>query len=126
MLTAPKLAGYAGNINSDTLKNPNYRKVIATGKKLQLVLMSLKAGEEIGNEVHPKTDQFFRIEKGKAQFILDAKEAHVLGDGGAVIVPAGTYHNVINAGKGDLKLYTIYAPPEHPKGTIEKTKRFER
>jgi len=85
-------------------------------------VMSIPEGEEIGNEVHENVDQFFRIEKGKAKFIFNEKEEHVVGDGDAVIVPSGTYHNVINAGAGDLKLYTVYSPPNHPEGTIHKTK----
>ena len=84
--------------------------------------MSIPEGEEIGDEVHKDVDQFFRIEKGKAKFVFNEKEEHVVGDGDAVIVPAGTYHNVINTGAGDLKLYTVYSPPNHPEGTIHKTK----
>jgi mannose-6-phosphate isomerase-like protein (cupin superfamily) len=83
----------------------------------------LKPGEEIGNEVHKNVDQFFRIEQGEATFVLAGKEKHVAKDGDAVIVPAGTYHNVINASKtAKLKLYTIYSPPNHPDKTVHKTK----
>ena len=85
-------------------------------------MMCLQRGEEIGNEVHRKVDQFFRVEKGEAKFIFRNKEEHVVHDGDAVIVPAGTFHNVINTGKGKLKMYTIYSPPNHPDGTVHKTK----
>jgi len=85
--------------------------------------MCLQPGEEIGNEVHPKVDQFFRIEEGKAKFIFNETEVHTAKAGDAVIVPAGTYHNVINTSKGEtLRLYTLYSPPNHPDGTIHKTK----
>ena len=84
--------------------------------------MCLQRGEEIGDEVYRKVDQFFRIEQGEAKFIFNEKEEHVVHDGEAVIVPAGTFHNVINTGKGRLKLYTIYSPPNHPDGTVHKTK----
>jgi mannose-6-phosphate isomerase-like protein (cupin superfamily) len=119
---AKSSTGYVGDIEEQTLKNKNFREVLFTGKHAQLVVMSLPEGEEIGNEVHENVDQFFRIEKGKAKFIFNEKEEHIVGDGDAVIVPAGTYHNVINAGAGELKLYTVYSPPNHPEGTIHKTK----
>ena len=115
---------YARSVEKDTLNNNYFRKVLFTGKHAQLVVMSLLPKEEIGNEVHKNVDQFFRIEQGKAKFVLhNGKETHVVGNGDAVIVPAGTWHNVINVSKtGKLKLYTIYSPPNHPKGTIHKTK----
>jgi len=114
---------FAGPIEKQTLKNNYFRQVLFTGKHAQLVVMCLQPGEEIGNEVHDKVDQFFRIEQGKAKFVFDGKEEHVAGDGDAVIVPAGTYHNVINASKrGRLKLYTVYSPPNHPDKTVHKTK----
>jgi len=116
------MTGYVGNIEKQTLKNNYFRQVLFTAKNAQLVLMCLQPGEEIGDEVHPKVDQFFRIEQGEAKFILNEKEEHVVHDGDAVIVPAGTFHNVINTGKGQLKLYTIYSPPNHPEGTVHKTK----
>ncbi|HVB95419.1 MAG TPA: cupin domain-containing protein [Nitrososphaerales archaeon] len=95
-----------------------------TGKHAQLVVMCLKAGEEIGNEVHQNVDQFFRIEEGKLKFVLNnGKEKHVARSGDAVIVPAGTWHNVINVSKRKSRLYTIYSPPNHPAGTIHKTKK---
>jgi mannose-6-phosphate isomerase-like protein (cupin superfamily) len=117
------MAGYVGPIEKLTLKNDYFRQVLYTGKYAQLVVMSLQPGEEIGNEVHPIVDQFFRIEQGEATFILDGKEKHTAKDGDAVIVPAGTYHNVINSAKDSkLKLYTLYSPPNHPDKTVHKTK----
>ena len=115
---------YSGHIEKQTLKNNYFRHVIFTGKHAQLVLMSLKPKEEIGNEVHKKVDQFFRIEQGEAKFILrNGKEKHIARNGDAVIVPAGTWHNVINISKTKkLKLYTVYSPPNHPDKTIHKTK----
>jgi mannose-6-phosphate isomerase-like protein (cupin superfamily) len=118
------MTAYFGSIEKQTLKNKYFREVLFTGKHSQLVVMSLKAGEEIGNEVHQNVDQFFRIEKGKFKFVLDnGKEKHVARNGDAVVVPAGTWHNVINLSKGKSKLYTIYSPPNHPAGTIHKTKK---
>jgi mannose-6-phosphate isomerase-like protein (cupin superfamily) len=117
------MTGYVGPIEKLTAKNKFFRQVLFTGKYTQLVVMSLKPGEEIGNEVHPKVDQFFRVESGKAKFVFKGKEEHKVKAGGAVIVPAGTYHNVINTSKKHpLKLYTLYSPPNHPDGTIHKTK----
>ncbi len=114
---------YVGPIEKQTLKNTYFRQVVYTGKHAQLVLMCLQPGEEIGNEVHHNVDQFFRIEQGKAKFVFNESEEHLAGDGDAVVVPAGTYHNVINTSKrGRLKLYTIYSPPNHPEGTVHKTK----
>lgn len=116
------MTGYVGPIEKTTLKNKYFRQVLFTGKYSQLVVMSLLPGEEIGNEVHPHVDQFFRIEEGKAKFVFDGKEKHFVQDGGAVVVPAGTYHNVINASATKpLKLYTVYAPANHPDGTVHKT-----
>lgn len=111
-----------GNIESQTINNPNYRKVIETGGHAQLVLMSLKPKQEIGNEVHPKVDQFFRVEQGKAKFsINNGKVQYVEGNGGAAFIPAGTWHNVTNTSPNKaLKLYTLYSPPNHPPGTIQK------
>jgi mannose-6-phosphate isomerase-like protein (cupin superfamily) len=111
---------YFGNIERLTLDNAYFRQVLWTGKYCQLVLMSLKPGEEIGQEVHKTVDQFFRLDQGEAKFIIDGRE-FTAKDGDAVIVPAGAEHNVINTGKEDLKLYTIYSPPNHPDGTIHKT-----
>ena len=112
---------WQGNIEDTTKKNPNYRKVIETNKHSQLVLMSLKPGQSIGNEVHKKVDQFFRIEQGQALFTLDnGKRKYTGGPSDAVLVPAGTWHNVTNIGKEQLKLYTIYSPPNHPPGTVQR------
>lgn len=115
---------YAGDIEEQTLKNNYFRHVLFTGKHAQLVVMSLKPGEEIGNEVHNNVDQFFRIEEGEAEFVLNnGKDKHIAKPGWAVIVPAGTWHNIINNSKTKpLKLYTVYSPPNHPDGTIHKTK----
>jgi mannose-6-phosphate isomerase-like protein (cupin superfamily) len=115
--------GFCSNIEKDTLENENFRKVIYTAKHSQLVLMSLAPNEEIGMEVHKDNDQFFRFEKGQGKVIIDGNEYKV-GDGTAVIVPAGFQHNVINLSKKDsLKLYTIYSPAHHKDGVIHKTKQ---
>jgi mannose-6-phosphate isomerase-like protein (cupin superfamily) len=117
------MTGYVGPIEKLTEKNDYFRQVLFTGKYAQLVVMCLQPGEEIGNEVHANVDQFFRIEKGEAKFVFNGTEEHLAKDGDAVIVPAGTYHNVINASKKkQLKLYTLYSPPNHPDGTIHRTK----
>lgn len=117
------MVGYFGNIENETVKNNFFRHVIFTGKHAQLVLMCLQPSEEIGDEVHHNVDQFFRIEEGEAKFVLNEKEIHIAKNGDAVIVPAGTYHNVINNSKTNkLKLYTVYSPPNHPDKTIHKTK----
>lgn len=117
------MTGFVGKIETLTLKNKNFRKVLFTGKYAQLVLMCLQPGEEIGNEIHKKVDQFFRIEEGDARFVFDGKETHTVHANDAVVVPAGTFHNVINISKTNpLKLYTVYSPPNHPEGTIHKTK----
>jgi len=117
------MTGYVGSIEKATLKNNYFRQVLFTGRHAQLVVMCLQPGEEIGNEVHPNVDQFFRIEQGEATFVFNGKEKHSAKDGDAVIVPAGTFHNVINASKTHLKLYTIYSPPNHPDRTVHKTKK---
>ncbi|MEM0449022.1 MAG: cupin domain-containing protein [Methanomassiliicoccales archaeon] len=115
--------GFVGKIEKDTLKNKDFRRVLYTGKYSQLVLMSLKPGEEIGEEVHEDVDQFFRFEEGKGLVVIDGVE-HEVKDGVAVVVPSGARHNVINTSKKkDLKLYTIYSPPEHQDGTVHKTKQ---
>jgi mannose-6-phosphate isomerase-like protein (cupin superfamily) len=116
------LIGYKDNIEKITLANSYFRQILFTGKHAQLVVMSLKPGEEIGMEVHENVDQFFRFEKGTGKVIMDGEE-HEVGDGDVVIVPAGTNHNIINTSQTeDLKLYTLYSPPNHPDGTIHKTK----
>ncbi len=117
------MTGYVGPIEKATLKNKYFRQVLFTGKHAQLVVMCLQPGEEIGNEVHKNVDQFFRIEEGTARFVFNGEEKHLVKAGSAVVVPAGTYHNVINTSKTEtLKLYTIYTPPQHPDGTVHKTK----
>lgn len=117
------MTGFFGSIEGMTLRNTYFRQVLYTGKYAQLVLMCLQPGEEIGNEVHNNVDQFFRIEKGEAKFVLNETEEKVARGADAVIVPAGTYHNVINTSKTEkLQLYTVYSPPNHPDGTIHKTK----
>jgi len=114
---------FVGDIEKLTEMNDNFREVIFTGKHSQLVVMRLRGGEEIGLEVHEDVDQFFRIEEGEAEFKLGNLERHHVSPGGAVLVPAGTYHNVINrSDTEDLKLYTIYSPPNHPEGTVHATK----
>jgi mannose-6-phosphate isomerase-like protein (cupin superfamily) len=116
------MTGFVGNIEKATEKNHYFRQVLFTGKHTQLVVMCLQRGEEIGNEVHKKVDQFFRIEKGEAKFVFNGKEEHIVGEGGGIVIPAGTWHNVINTSKTrQLKLYTLYSPPNHPDGTIHKT-----
>ena len=117
------MTGFFSPIEKETTENGFFRKVLYTGKHLQLVVMCLQGGEEIGNEVHPDVDQFFRIEQGEARFVLDNTEEHLVHDGDAVVVPAGTWHNVINNSRTvPLKLYTVYTPPQHPAGTIHKNK----
>ena len=117
------MTGYVGHLEKDAVKNKYFRRVLFTGKHNQLVLMCLQPKEDIGNEVHANVDQFFRIEEGKAKFVFNGKEAHEVGAGDAVVVPAGTWHNVINASATEpLHLYTVYSPPNHPDGTVHKTK----
>ena len=114
---------YIGAIEDLALKNSWFRQVLFTAKHAQLVLMCLQPGEEIGDEVHAGVDQFFRIESGTAKFVFDEKQEHVVQAGDGVVVPAGTFHNVINLSKTlPLKLYTLYSPPNHPDGTVHKTK----
>jgi mannose-6-phosphate isomerase-like protein (cupin superfamily) len=118
------LKPFHGAIEKLTLANSFFRQVIFTGEHEQLVLMSLLPAEEIGNEVHGHVDQFFRIEQGEAKFVFDnGKEVVLAHDGDAVIVPSGTWHNVINNSKTvALKMYTLYSPPNHPDATVHKTK----
>lgn len=117
------MKGYIANIEEETLNNTDYRRVLYTSKHSQLVLMSLQPGDEIGLETH-ELDQFIRIEQGNGKAILDGVE-HELEDDYAVVIPAGTAHNVINSGDGELKLYSIYSPPEHKDGTAHPTKADE-
>lgn len=116
------MVGYVGKIEELTLQNDYFRQVLFTAPFSQLVLMSLLPNEEIGSETHDNVDQFFRIEKGEGKVILNGEE-HQVSDGFAIVVPAGTEHNVINASQTEkLKLYTIYSPPNHKDGIIHKTK----
>jgi mannose-6-phosphate isomerase-like protein (cupin superfamily) len=116
------MKGFNANIEKDTLKNDNFRKVLYTGRHSQLVLMSLKPNEEIGLEVHPDNDQFFRFEKGQGKCIIDGNEYEIK-DGSAIVVPAGAEHNIINvSGTEELKLYTIYSPAHHKDGIVRATK----
>jgi mannose-6-phosphate isomerase-like protein (cupin superfamily) len=116
------MAGYSVDIESATLENPNFRKVLYTAPHSQLVVMSIEPGGEIGSERHPDHDQFIRVEAGMGEAILDG-ERHALRDGTALVIPAGTQHNVVNTSTtAPLRLYTIYSPPEHPAGTVHRTK----
>jgi mannose-6-phosphate isomerase-like protein (cupin superfamily) len=116
------MQGYHINIGEETKNNTFFRKVLYTGTHCQLVVMSLKPGEEIGLETHPNVDQFFRIEAGEAKFIINGEETLTQVED-VVIVEEGSEHNVINTSTTeDLKLYTLYSPPNHPDGTINKTK----
>jgi len=116
------MTGYTTNIEERTLANENFREVLYTAPHLQLVLMTLRAGEEIGLETHDDGDQFIRVEGGTGEAILNG-ERHPLGDGDIVVIPAGTEHNIVNTSAAQpLRLYTIYTPPEHPDGTVHKTK----
>ena len=115
---------YVGPIERLALRNENFRQVLFTGTHTQLVLMCLQPGEDIGEEIHADVDQFFRIEAGDAWFAFGGKQEHLVHAGDAVVVPAGTLHNVINASPtAPLKLYTLYSPPQHPDGTVQRTKR---
>ena len=116
------MKGFIDNIEKLTLENNNFRKVLYTSKHSQLVLMSLKPGEEIGMEVHQDNDQFFRFEKGQGKCIIDGNEYEIT-DGSAVVVPAGAQHNIINVSESEeLKLYTIYSPAHHKDGIVRATK----
>jgi mannose-6-phosphate isomerase-like protein (cupin superfamily) len=116
------LKGYKTNIEKDTLDNNNFRKVLYTSKHVQLVLMTLRPGEEIGEEVHDENDQFFRIEVGHGKCIIDGHE-YEISDGDAIVIPTGSKHNIINIDKTDLKMYTLYAPPHHKDGILRPTKK---
>ncbi len=115
------MKGFVDNIEKLTEDNANFRQVLYTGKNIQLVLMSLAPGEEIGAEVHEDGDQFFRIEQGTGEVQID-EVAHAVKADDGIIVPGGALHNVINTGDTPLKLYTIYGPPEHIDGTVHATK----
>lgn len=120
-------APFVTDIEKITRQNTNYRTALWTGQKLQLTLMCIPAGDEIGLEVHPDTEQFLRIENGSGMVMMGPSENRLhckqpISDGCAVLIPAGTWHNIVNTGTCPLKLYTIYAPPHHPHGTVQFTK----
>ena len=115
------MKGFHDDIEHLTVDNSDFRRVLYTGKHLQLVLMTLQPGEEIGAEVHKDRDQFFRFEEGEGEVDIDDNSYHVA-DGNGVIVPAGARHNVRNSGDVPLKLYTLYGPPEHKDGVVQETK----
>lgn len=121
------MLGWVGDIQRETLDNTTFRTVLFTGKHTQLTVMRLAPGEEIGREVHPHLDQFIRVEQGQARVEFGTAEdrvdeTHEIGDDWAIIIPAGVWHNVVNTGTGELKLYSLYAPPQHPPDTVHKTK----
>jgi mannose-6-phosphate isomerase-like protein (cupin superfamily) len=114
---------YFGSIETLTRNNTFFRQVLFTAAHTQLVVMCLQPGEEIGQEVHSDVDQFFRVEKGEATFVIGGNEEHLARDGDAVVVPAGTRHNVLNRSTtAPLRLYTLYSPPNHADGTVHRTK----
>jgi mannose-6-phosphate isomerase-like protein (cupin superfamily) len=121
------MLGWVGDIEHETLENTTFRTVVFTGKHMQLTVMSIEPGDDIGREVHPDHDQFIRIEQGSARVELSRTEDEVeetqdTGADWAVIVPAGIWHNLVNTGDGALKVYSLYSPPEHPDGTVHRTK----
>ena len=121
------MLGWVADIERETLDNETFRTVLFTGEHTQLTVMRLGPGEDIGRESHPNLDQFLRIEQGQARLELgrteDAiDETHQVEDDWAMIIPAGVWHNVVNTGTGDVKLYSLYSPPEHPDGTVHPTK----
>jgi mannose-6-phosphate isomerase-like protein (cupin superfamily) len=115
------MKGFVGDIEKLTEENEDFRRVLYTGRNLQLVLMSIGPGDAIGEEVHDDRDQFFRVEKGKGEVVIDGHRSKIKSDD-AIVVPAGARHNVLNTGDKPLRLYTLYAPPEHRDGTVHATK----
>jgi mannose-6-phosphate isomerase-like protein (cupin superfamily) len=115
------MRGFVDDIEDMTEHNSDFRRVLYTGRQLQLVLMSIAPAEDIGEEVHPDRDQFFRIEEGKGEVWIDGHKSQVESDY-AILVPAGARHNIRNTGQKPLKLYTLYGPPEHEDGTVHETK----
>jgi mannose-6-phosphate isomerase-like protein (cupin superfamily) len=118
---------WVGDIEQETLGNDTFRTVVFTGEHTQLTVMSIEPGDDIGGEVHDGHDQFIRIESGSARVELGGSEGaparmQEAGDDWAVIIPSGTWHNVVNTGDEPLKLYSLYSPPEHPDGTVHRTK----
>lgn len=117
------MKGFKTEIENEAVANTNFRKILYTANHCQLVLMSLRPGEEIGMETHQSNDQFFRVEKGHGKCLIDGHE-YELNDGDAVVVPSGAKHNIINLSETEnLKLYTIYSPPHHKDGIIRATKQ---
>jgi mannose-6-phosphate isomerase-like protein (cupin superfamily) len=121
------MLGWVGDVEQATLQNDTFRTVLFTGEHTQLTVMRLGPGEDIGREAHPHLDQFLRIEQGSGRVELGRSEdaideTHEVEDDWAIIVPAGVWHNVLNTGSGELKLYSLYSPPEHPDGTVHRTK----
>jgi mannose-6-phosphate isomerase-like protein (cupin superfamily) len=121
------MLGWIGDIEQTTLDNDNFRTVVFTGGHTQLTVMRLAPGEDIGLEAHPHLDQFLRIEQGRARVEFGTSEdnideTHDVEDDWAIIVPAGIWHNVVNEGDQEVKLYSLYSPPEHPDGTVHRTK----
>ncbi len=121
------MLGWVGDIEQATRDNTTFRTALFTGEHTQLTVMRLAPGEDIGREAHPDLDQFLRIEEGQGRLELGRtqdriEETHDVEDDWAVIVPAGVWHNIVNTGGGDLKLYSLYSPPEHPAGTVHRTK----
>ena len=113
------MKGFVDDIEKLTEENTDFRRVLYTGRHLQLVLMALAPGDEIGEEVHEDRDQFFRVEEGEGAVIIDGKR-HAIRDDDAILVPAGARHNVVNTGRQSLKLYTLYGPPEHRDGVVHR------
>lgn len=121
------MLGWVGDVEKVTIDNENFRTVVFTGAHTQLTVMTLRPGEDIGLEAHDQLDQFLRVEQGSGRVELGKNEdaideTYEVGADWAVIVPAGVWHNLVNTGEGDLKLYSLYSPPEHPEGTVHKTK----
>ncbi|HET8526508.1 MAG TPA: cupin domain-containing protein [Actinomycetota bacterium] len=121
------MLGWVGDIERTTLENDTFRTVVFTGEHTQLTVMRLEPGQDIGREAHPVTDQFIRIEQGRARVEFGRAEGRIdatydVEEDWAIVVPAGVWHNVVNTGTRDLKLYSLYSPPEHPAGTIHRTK----
>lgn len=116
------MRGFIGDIENRTEANQDFRRVLYTGPHMQLVLMSLDPGEEIGEEVHESTDQFFRVEEGKGEVSIDGRSTQIESDD-AIVIPAGARHNIRNIGDKPLKVYTLYAPPQHEDGTVHHTKK---
>jgi mannose-6-phosphate isomerase-like protein (cupin superfamily) len=122
------MIGWVGDVEKVTLDNETFRTVVFTGEHTQLTVMRLAPGEDIGLEAHPHLDQFLRIEQGRGRAELghsegNIEETHEVGPDWAIIVPAGIWHNIVNTGDEELKLYSLYSPPEHPDGTVHRTKQ---